>query len=267
MTLVVLGCSSGSDGETDTELGAAGTAGVEQQDATGGQNAATTSAAGERSTGGEATGGTGTGGALEAGAAGAQPEQTGGTTAGAAGETGSSTGGTSTGGSPTGGALATGGRNASGGSAPTGGRSTGGTKPSGGASATGGSSSGGSSTGGQGTGGIQPTMPGIWSCDLSVVTVCPTGCSMLGIDPHNCGECGRDITQPGDGDGHHSESVCVDGVPTACGRTDDGGWKVRCGVHCYDLRTANEHCGECGNDCTKREYSGEHSCRNGVCGG
>jgi hypothetical protein len=275
-TLVMLGCSSGSDRDTDAQLNAAGTAGAEQRTATGGRAPATQSSAGERSTGGEATGGTGAGGSAEAGAAGVD--------AGQAGE--SSTGGTdAAGGDPTGGVQSTGGIG-SGGTSATGGRATGGTHQmggsrSGGTRATGGSSTGGTaSTGGtptsggtdaagasgaagQGTGGLVSTMPGVWGCDHELAVVCPTGCSLLGIDPRNCGECGNDITTSRWGE----REVCVDGKSQYCPETSEGHQEVRCLTTCHDLRTDKQNCGACGNDCTDLPYAGDHNCVNGVCGG
>jgi hypothetical protein len=247
--LLVVGCSgSGSDTETLGEAGAAGAS--HQQDATGGQSAATQSSAGERSTGGEATGGIGTGGAREAGADAGQAgdSSTGGTEA---------TGGTQpTGGTGSGGTPATGGR-ATGGTRQTGGSHTGGaTASTGGTVATGGTEpAGASGAAGDGTGGLVSTMPGVWGCDHELAVVCPTGCSLLGIDPRNCGECGNDITTSRWGE----REVCVDGKSQYCPDAADGHRTYRCQTTCHDLRTDKHNCGECGHDC------GEGWCRGSVC--
>jgi hypothetical protein len=255
--LVMFGCSGSPDLET-TAFSEAGSAGAShQRDATGGQSAATQSTAGERSTGGEATGGTGTAGSAEAGAAGADADQageppTGGANAAGGDQTGgvqptsgTGSGGTSaSGGSVTGGMHQTGGSHTGGTTASTGGtRATGGTKADGASGAA-----------GEGTGGLVSTMPGIWGCDHELAVVCPTGCSLLGIDPRNCGECGNDITKhegtrPGELFG-----ICVDGVAVACPKPE-----VRCLTTCHDLRTDKQNCGECGNDC------GHGRCLDGSC--
>jgi hypothetical protein len=241
--LVVLGCSGSG---LLSEAGASGA--PHQQDPTGGRSAATESTASERSSSGWATGGIGTWGSVEAGAAGAD--------AGQAGE--SSTGGTEatggtqpTGGIGSGGTYPTGG----GGTKATGGSSAGGTVTTGGTPTSGGrDAAGASGAAGQGTGGLVSTMPGVWDCDHELAVVCPTGCSLLGIDPRNCGECGNDLTahegtRPGELFG-----VCVDGVAVACPKPE-----VRCLTTCHDLRTDKQNCGECGNDC------GHGRCFGGVC--
>jgi hypothetical protein len=246
--LVVLGCSgSGPETTTLSEAGASGA--PHQQDPTGGRSAAAESTAGERSTGGKATGGTGTGGSAEADAAGAEAGQAGGSSTGGT----EATGGTQpTGGIGSGGTYPTGG----GGTKATGGSSAGGTVTTGGTPTSGGrDAAGASGAAGQGTGGLVSTMPGVWDCDHELAVVCPTGCSLLGIDPYNCGECGNDLTVARWGD----RVICVNGVGQNCPDTSDGHRTYRCQTSCHDLRTDKQNCGECGNDC------GHGRCFDGVC--
>jgi hypothetical protein len=245
--LVVLGCSGSPSPET-TAFSEAGSAGAShQRDATGGRSVATESTAGERSAGGKTTGGTGAGGSAEAGAAGAEAGQAGGSSTGGTEATGGTQpiGGIGSGvTSSTGGTHPTGGSH-SGGIKATGGSSAGGTAPAGGTPTSGGTDAAGASGAeGQGTGGLVSTMPGVWGCDHELAVVCPTGCSLLGIDPRNCGECGNDITEHEGSRPGELFGICVDGVAVACPKPE-----VRCLTTCHDLRTDKQNCGECGNDC------------------
>lgn len=82
----------------------------------------------------------------------------------------------------------------------------------------------------------------------------------LETDDDNCGECGEE---------------CTTGVDVAKANCEAGSCEVECpeagqtaceeaGV-CVDLETDDDHCGECGEECSTEIEEAQASCESGVC--
>jgi Stigma-specific protein, Stig1 len=77
---------------------------------------------------------------------------------------------------------------------------------------------------------------------------CGDVCSIVEIDPQNCGACGKVCSM---------NQVCSNG---ACGLPCGQPTEQRCGDQCVQPATDNDHCGSCGNVCDLTQY-----CENGQC--
>ncbi len=103
--------------------------------------------------------------------------------------------------------------------------------------------------------GLAATLPVFEAC-YSAAEACPSGttdcgddiCSVLSLDPLNCGACGKACP---------ANQVCNDG---ACGVPCAFPADQRCGGECVDFDDPR-HCGACGNACAAGQRCFVGECR------